>query len=307
MFKHLLVPLDGSSLAESVMPTVAYLARTLGASVTLFHVVEKDARASVHGERHLTDSAAATVYLAEMSQKYLPASLHIDYHVHEAPVTDVARSIVDHKNEFHHDLVVLCTHGRGQALHLLFGSIAQQVIHHGDVPVLILHPVPPGSAAMESLHSMLVPLDEMGEHQPILPVAQSLAAACGANLHLVMVIQTWGTVSGRWTAITRFFPGTTARLLEESVEEAEHELAAMAGQLAKRGLKVSATVLRGDPAGAIVEAAEKMDVDLIVLGTHGRTGMEALLSSSVANKVNSLTLHPLLLIPVPRIETIRSH
>ena len=55
MFKHLLVPLDGSPLAEAALPAAAYLAQKLGASVTLLHVIEQDAPQEIHGERHLTD------------------------------------------------------------------------------------------------------------------------------------------------------------------------------------------------------------------------------------------------------------
>jgi nucleotide-binding universal stress UspA family protein len=53
MFKHILVPLDGSLLAESALPVTSYIAKTLNASVTLFHVIEKDAPKAVHGETHL--------------------------------------------------------------------------------------------------------------------------------------------------------------------------------------------------------------------------------------------------------------
>jgi nucleotide-binding universal stress UspA family protein len=54
MFKHLLVPLDGSRLAEAALPAAACLAEQLGASITLIHIIERDASGEIHGERHLT-------------------------------------------------------------------------------------------------------------------------------------------------------------------------------------------------------------------------------------------------------------
>ena len=63
MFKNLLVPLDGSSLAESALTVARFLALNLGASVTLLHIIERDAPAAVHSERHLTNSEEALVYL----------------------------------------------------------------------------------------------------------------------------------------------------------------------------------------------------------------------------------------------------
>ncbi|HEX9972499.1 MAG TPA: universal stress protein [bacterium] len=298
MFKHILVPLDGSRLAESVLPVTSYLAKTLNASVTLFHVIEQDAPKEVHGEMHLNDPEEANEYLKGIVEQAFPAEVKVDYHVHTAEAKDVARSIVEHESEFTHDLIVMCTHGRGRALHLLLGSIAQQVINKGNIPVLIIHPDDGKTLEKFSCNSILLPSDESAEHEQVLPVARELASACDATIHLIMVIQTFATVSGRWTSTTRYLPGTTSKMLELSVEDAEEYLEDQQQQLTKEGLTVSANVLRGDPANVIVDAARKLNVDLIILGTHGKSGMDALLSGSVANKVCSQCKVPLLLVPV---------
>jgi nucleotide-binding universal stress UspA family protein len=298
MFKNILVPLDGSRLAESVLPVTAYLAKALNASVTLFHVIEKDAPKEVHGEMHLNNPDEATEYLKRITEQAFPPDIKVDYHVHTAEAKDVARSIVEHENEFALDLIIMCTHGRGRALHLLLGSIAQQVISKGKIPVLIIHPDDGETLETFSCDAILLPIDEIAEHGQVLPIAQELAATCHATVHLIMVIQTFGTVSGRWTSTTRYLPGTTSKLLELSVEDAEEYLANQQQQLEKAGLMVSANVLRGDPANVIVDAAQKLNVDLIILGTHGKSGMDALLTGSVANKVCSQSKVPLLLVPV---------
>ena len=136
MFKRLLVPLDGSSLAESVLPTVVYLAQTIGASVTLIHVIERNAPPEIHGERHLTNSADACTYLASVTDQVFPAEVKVEQHVHSSEVKDVARTITEHVDEFESDLIVMCTHGRGGLRDWLFGSIAQQVIALGPTPIL---------------------------------------------------------------------------------------------------------------------------------------------------------------------------
>ncbi len=72
MFKHLLVPLDGSKLAESALPVAAWLAKTLKAPITLLHVIEQDAPEEVHRDRHLTNSDEAEAYLAKLPNPNFP-------------------------------------------------------------------------------------------------------------------------------------------------------------------------------------------------------------------------------------------
>lgn len=67
MFKHLLVPLDGSRLAESALLAAASLAQNLGASVTLIHIIECDAPVEVHSDRHLANPDEAVDYLKDIS------------------------------------------------------------------------------------------------------------------------------------------------------------------------------------------------------------------------------------------------
>ena len=123
MFQHLLVPLDGSSLAETALPAAAHLAQVLEASVTLIHVIEKDAPKEVHKDRHLSEPEEASAYLKEVAGRAFPPETKVEWHVHVEEVKDVARSIVHHSHELEQDLIVMCTHGWGGLRDLLFGSI----------------------------------------------------------------------------------------------------------------------------------------------------------------------------------------
>ena len=140
MFKHLLVPLDGSRLSESALPAAAQMAARMGAELTLVHVIEKNAPAEVHSDRHLVTAEEATAYLAEVARRPVLAGLRVQTHVHTAEVSDVADSITEHAAELAPDLVVMSTHGRGGARRLIFGAIAQQVISRGATPVLLVRP-----------------------------------------------------------------------------------------------------------------------------------------------------------------------
>jgi nucleotide-binding universal stress UspA family protein len=298
MFQHLLVPLDGSSLAEAALPAAAYLAQRVGAWVTLVHVIEQDAPHEVHGQRHLADPDEACAYLADVAGRAFPPGLRVEQHVHTAAVSDVARSIVAHVDELAPDLIVMCTHGRGGLRTWLFGSIAQQVIALGTTPVLLIHPGGVGVPSRFACQHLLVPLDGDPDHEQGLPLAAGLAQTCGASLHLLRVVPTLGTLPGRHGTGARLLPGATSALLDLAEDEAEVQLREQVARLQAGGLSASAEVQRGDPAALIVRVAERTNADLVVLGTHGRTGLEAFWSESVAPQVAGRLRAPLLLVPV---------
>lgn len=298
MFKHILVPLDGSLMAESALPAAAFLAEKLAARVTLMHVVEKNAPSEVHGQSHLKNAEEATAYLNELSQRGFPQGIQVDCHVHTAEVDNVAKSIVAHAEELKHDLVIMCSHGRGKAFHLFLGSIAQKVISMDTRPVLITRPDENGKPPAFSCRNILLPLDGDPDHAQALPVARELAGACDATLFLAMVVPHLTTLSGEMAATSRTLPGTTSKMLELALQEAEEYLQAQVEALRTQGAAASAHVLRGDPAKMIMEAALQARIDLIVLATHGKTGMEAFWAGSVAHKICSYRKIPLLLISI---------
>lgn len=299
MFRHLLVPLDGSRLAEAALPAATYLAQTLGARVMLVHVIESNAPQEIHGERHLTDTDEAYAYLNEVATRAFPSGVRVERHVHTSEVKDVARTIADHVGELGSDLIVMCTHGRGGLRTWLFGSIAQQVVALGRTPVLLIQPTRAGALPAFACQRLLVPLDGDPDHEQGLSVAAGLAQACAADLHLVMVVPTLHTLSGQRAATARLLPGATSALLDLTQQGAEEYLRRQVAQLQAARLSVTAEVHRGDPATTIVRTARRVKADLIVLGTHGKSGMDAFWSGSVAPKVSSRSHVPLLLVPVP--------
>lgn len=298
MFKKLLVPLDGSPMAEAALAPASYLAKSLGADVALIHIIERDTPKEVHGEKHLNDPEEAQAYLEQIAKDRFGGVANVDCHVHTNFVRDVPQSIADHADEFAPDLIVMCTHGRSGLGVRLFGSIAQQVAALGKTPVLF---VPPGGGGTDQAFEcslVLVPLDGKPAHEQGMQVAAGLAKACGASLLLVTVVPTLGTLSGQGAATGRLLPGATSAMLDLSLEEAEAYLDGMLDGLREQGVEAARHVMRGDPSGVIVKEAEHQHADLIVLGTHGRSGMEAFWAGSVAAAVAGRASLPLLLVPI---------
>lgn len=298
MFKHILIPLDGSRLAETALGAGIYLARLLGATVTLLHVIERDPPREVHGERHLRDAAEATAYLDEIAARAFPPDIHVERHVHGPEVTDVARGIAGHVGELGPDLIVMCTHGRGGLRGWMFGRTAHQVVGLGTKPVLLVQPAGNGVAPPFSCQRLLVPLDGNPAHEAGLPVAESLAESCSADLSLLMVVPTAATLSGERAIIAQRLPGATAALLDLAEQEAKEYLHRHATRVQAAGFTVTTEVRRGDPATVIVSAAEDLKTDLIVLATHGKTGLKAFWSGTPTPAVATRSVTPLLLVPV---------
>ena len=297
MFKHILVPLDGSKLAEAALPAAVSLAKTLNAPVTLLHVIEQDAPEEVHRDRHLTTAKEAEAYLGRTAKRAFPETAKVDWHVHTAAVEDVARSIVDHSaDEFQPDLIILCSHGKSGMHDLLYGNIAQQVAAASGTPVLLIKPA--DGETKFKLEHILVPLDNESVHDAVLPIAVELANAYKAELNLLCVIPTFGTLAGEQAAAGTLMPATATAYLDISEEIAQEHFQGHLDSFKKAHVQATAEIARGDPAPVIAKTAEKINADLILFGTHGRAGLDAFWNRSVAAAVARRTGIPLLLIPL---------
>lgn len=297
MFKHILVPLDGSKLAESVLPAAASLSKNLNSPVTLLHVIEQDAPDEVHRDRHLTNAAEAEAYLSKIAKRAFPPRTKVDWHVHTAAVADVAHSIVDHSvDEFQPDLIILCAHGNSGMHDLFFGNIAQQVAAASDTPVLLIKPAKPASSF--NIKHILVPLDNESIHDKALPAAIDLAQSYGAQLDLICVIPTLSTLSGEQAASGNLMPTTTTAYLDIAEEIAQEHFQEHLDEFNKASLLATAEIARGDPALVIAKTAERTGANIIIFGTHGHVGLDAFWNRSVTADVARKTQIPILLVPL---------
>jgi nucleotide-binding universal stress UspA family protein len=235
MYQRLLVPLDGSRLAETILVVVERLAAVYRATVVLLHVIERGAPATVHGERHLRTAVEAQTYLEGLAARLSAGGIAVETHAHDVPEGDVARSIVAHAEEGGADLIALCTHGGGGLRDLLVGSIAQQVLRRGTAPVLLTRPDPSGGTAPFAPRTVLVPLDGTAAAEVALATAQDVARHLGAALHLVMVVATLGTVRGERQALAQALPLATRAELDLEREDARRYLDEVADRLRAGG------------------------------------------------------------------------
>lgn len=137
---HMLIPLDGSPLAEEVLPPALELANLLEARCTLLRVIESSDAPSVHTSCRpcAPQEAEAMAYLESIARRARAGGLRVDTRV--ATARHVAQSIVEQSQKWPGHVIALATHGRGGLRRMLLGSVADKVIRASTVPVLVLHP-----------------------------------------------------------------------------------------------------------------------------------------------------------------------
>jgi nucleotide-binding universal stress UspA family protein len=300
MFNTILIPLDGSSLAEQALGRGMAIARATGAELELALVHQPfpfDGFPDAPWVSQLWD--AERDYLETVNAEIRIGGLVSTRHavLRGEPVDMICR----HIHDVHADLVVLTTHARTGLNRAWLGSVADGIVRHSTVPVLVLRPVHGASRKDASRHlfrHMLVPVDGSSSSTEILKAATALAKCSDAKLTLLRVVEPTPIVSMDAGLPETYMPGLmndsiTRRLADEATEQ----LVEMARVLHEdSGLAVDAHVIVEPHVGqAIIDFAERHGNDLVAMATHGR-GISRLLLGSVADKVMRGGTLPMLLI-----------
>ncbi len=294
--ERILVPLDGSALAEAVLVLAAELATLLDAELALLHVVERDAPTRIHGEPHLHRSGDALRYLDAAAESLRGRGARVVTHVHEPAIGDVAAAIAQHATELGAGLILLCTHGSGGLRDLLLGSIAQQTLRLATTPVLVVRPGDP--APVLSCERWIVALDPVVHGPGALPLTTTLARTCGARLHLLTVVPTRASLPPERGAPAIFSPSATADVLEMEADDARRYMETLVETLRAEGIESIAEVRRGSATHETLDVVARQQVGLLVIATHGKAGVPGVLSGSFAAAVVPRVSAPVLLVPL---------
>jgi nucleotide-binding universal stress UspA family protein len=276
-FTRILVPLDGSRLAEAVLPAACSIAQKLGARLLLVHVLERDPPVTVHGEPHLRGAHEAFTYLEEQAALVRGRGLAVEIHVHERPVTDVAAALDGHTHELAADLIAMCAHGRSNLRTQLIGSIAERILRGGSVPILLRTIRRPGGAGFE-LRKLLVPIDFGHDVDTALTAARTLATPYRAQLVLLAAPEPPPPPTAR------LLPETTALTRQYELDNLRHRLAELAQQL-PADLELQTIVADASPTDAILDATESLPADLILLVTHAHAGLSSWYDPSIVQRL----------------------
>ena len=290
--RRILVPLDGSRLAEAAVPAATAFAERLDGSLVLLHVLERDPPRAVHGEPHLADAAAAAAYLEERAAQLRDAGVDVDVDVHERPVGDVAAAIDQHAHEHAADVIAMCAHGRTNLRDRVLGSIAERILRGGSIPIL-LRTVRRSGRREFRLENLIVPLDFGHDVEAALAVARELARAFAAPVTLLSVPEPADP------ATARLLPGSTALARDLELDDVRGRLDELAGSLRAELPDVRTLVVARRPARAILDASGSLPAALIVLVTDAHGGLAAWYEPSTAQQLLARPDLTLLLIKEP--------
>ena len=292
MFKHLLLPLDGTAMAERVIPVARGLVKDSDARITLLHVIESSAPKARHGQAHLQDRDSAEAYLRALIAREFPGRPGVDWHVHDEATRNVADGLALHAQEFQPDLVVMCAHGSQWWKDRFRGNLAQQLLHalknqspsKTPVPVLLVQPDEGGQVDFP-FHHILVPMDGADEHEQGLGPAAQLALQLKIPMLLFTAIPPSDALKGKDSASAAFLPRATEEVLRLAEQEAARHLTVHVRELQEMGVLASGRVMRAEPAEGVLATAKEMHSDLIVIGTHALSATQAFWSASMTPKV----------------------
>jgi nucleotide-binding universal stress UspA family protein len=297
MFSNLLVPLDGSKLAESVLSIVRRLGEGIPCAVKLLHVIEKRAPSTIHGYTHLQDVVGAERYIQAIADRLRGWGLKVSSHVHTVPQGDIPKCIAEHAEELEQDLIVLCTHGSSGFKRFVFGTNAEQVLTHGKTPVILVQADEYGRAPSLGPKSILALFDKTPESGSVLTACSELAVVFGAKMHLLYVVPTASSITPREAPGGKLVPRTTRLLLDIEAEETAARMREEVELLIGRGIDASGSVERGEPEAAVAGVASERGADLVVMSTRGLAGLDAFFANGLIPRIFSAFNGVLLLFP----------
>jgi len=295
-FGSILVPLDGSILAERALEDATSLALSTAASLVLVRAVPSISLADID-ERVARARALATAeaYLREPAASLRARGLACET---ATPVGNPAHCIVRQAELRRVDLIAMATHGRTGPKRWLLGSVAESVVAHSPVPVLLeraWQPVRPEPLLASSRPRLLVPLDGSRFAETALDPAVGLASDVGAELILLRVepVATDVVHDDFGRVVTHL-----DELDERSRAIASEYLESVAERLARQwpGLSVDVHVRLGDPAAVIDQTVARTGATLVVMATHGRAGLRRSIMGSIAGEVLERGSAPLVLV-----------
>jgi len=305
MYERMLVPLDRSELAEVVIPYAQELAGRLDLDVTLLHVAAPEEEGSLAMQRQYLDQVAETLRTQsnDVQRKTGRGETGKQIHVHtELAVGHAAEEILTHAADNRADLILMATHGRSGIRRWMLGSVADKTLRASKVPVWLVRAGTPEEIVHEEWlkRTMVVPLDGSQPSESVLPHVETLARQRGSgpvNVTLLAVCERpFITADYPEASMTPSWDEHVRNITEHFEHLCERSLTGPHERLEKAGVHVESQVLMGSPAHEIIEFARRKHPTLIIMATHGRSGLSRWAYGSVADKVVHGSESPMLLV-----------
>ena len=301
MFKTILVPLDGSQLADCVLPHVVAIARPFDSEITLLRMLEKTQAGTSAQLFDLVNwqinKTRATLYLEKIKARIQREKTRVQTTVIEGLVAD---GITEYAHSHGIKLIVLSSHGRNGLTRWGISSITQKIIMSAQTSLLIVR------AHQDGIHSdelserplyrrILVPLDGSQRAENVLPIVTQLAQFHRSQIHLVQIIQT--PEMARQMPPTREDVDLSNRIVSRNQEEAGRYLEQLKSRSFLEGLTIQIHLITSDnTAVALHQLVEQENIDMVALSAHGYSGIHKWPYGSMVNNFVQYGKIPLLVV-----------
>jgi nucleotide-binding universal stress UspA family protein len=295
MYTRILMPLDGSKVAEQVLPYARFLVKALGIPAELFGVVDPETLVPFSNPaqgRHLDTLVAETMsriagYLDATARSFQGSQVKCSVGKGRPEDEVIEKAAADQNT-----LIVMATHGRSGMQRWLLGSVADRILHGASNHLFLVRASDQGKTEGEAaLKSVIVPLDGSALAEHSLPHVVEIAKKMRLEVVLVRAYALPPAVSAE------DYGYYSADLLDHLESEARDYLQQKEGELKQRGIEhVSAVVNTGYGAEEIITLARNTPDNLVAMCTHGRSGIKRWVLGSVTDRVVRHSGDPVLII-----------
>lgn len=300
MLSGINAPLDGSPLAESALPYALALGDAMNVPITLVHAVplpqlSLDYQLRYDAAEEATLLARAGDMLEARAQSLRIGTRRVATYV---AAGDPAEEIVRYSERSTGRCIAMATHGSGGMLHWAFGSVARKVLTTATVPTLVVRPraAPERPNEPATIRNIFVPLDGSDLARDALPLVKELAIPLGAAVTLAHIVP---IPTGMYLDAS-YAPMMAQSYLDEALaaerEAAVTDLDATAEILKEAGIVATAVVQSGSPANMLLDLLAGGRYDLVVMSSHGRTGVKRWVLGSVAERLVEAAHTPVLIV-----------
>jgi nucleotide-binding universal stress UspA family protein len=296
-YQKILVPLDGSKLAEKALPYARDLAVRFGGEIILINV-----RLPAEDPSH----PALEPYLKKIKEN-MDSQVHtlakdekINIHPVTVSVGDVARhpaeGIVDYATSENVGLIVMASHGHSGIKHWALGGVSDKVLHISNIPVLLIRA---GRDGGKMFNKILVPLDGSELAECIFPQVTNIATGYDSSgiVFLRVVEPFFDPAPGERDDGGHVYTRKEVQEIEQRNEGAAEEyLGQVINQIGLEPARMQSEVLGGNVAETIINYAKNSGIDLIIMSTHGHSGISRWTLGSITERVLHYSELPVLLV-----------
>jgi nucleotide-binding universal stress UspA family protein len=274
----IVVPLDGSELAEGALPLATEIAHAAKTHLVLVSVWEAPGSAT---------PAAISMAMEEHGRSYFATYLHgVRERLAQREIRTIVRcgdpceSILEAADEVGARMIVAGTHGRSGIGRWVYGSTTSRLLRESRIPVLAAGPkVLQPNAPRRPIRHVMVPLDGSEMAEIAIGTAVEMAVALGAKLSLVRAVG-WAFEAYPYAGALTYIPS-----LDTDLERGAREYIARCEASVAGSVEVTGTVTRGASADSLLQFEEQAGVDLVVMATHARVGVARAALGSTADRL----------------------